>query len=68
MRFLLSGVATTSAPPTSNGRQGNRIQLDIVKLVVLFHLLQAAFNLLHRERDALIRDDVHDPLKRSLRV
>ena len=45
MRFLLSALAA-GMPTTSNGSEGNRIQLEIIELVIVIHLPEEATHLL----------------------
>ena len=63
MRFLWLTHAFLVTVTTSNGSEGNSIQLNIVKLFLDIHLLKEAFHLIHCEGDALLSIDVHHPLK-----
>ena len=45
MRFLLS-ARTAGMPTTSNGSKGNRIQRDVIELVIVIHLPEEATHLI----------------------
>ena len=41
--------------------QSKSIQLKIVKLFLFIHLLEKALHLIHRQGEALLGSDVHNP-------
>ena len=52
--------------PTSNGSQGNRIELDVIELFLVIHLKQETTHLLSRQRHALSSSNLDYALLASL--
>ena len=57
-----------AVPATSNGSESDDIQFEIIKLLIIVHLLEESLHLFHRECDALLCCNLHHAADGGIRV